>query len=103
MLNFEDVEDRDGERDFLSLPDVEAYRISRRRSPVMERMAIFQNRSYAYRGPHLSVVHTFETAGRPSTGPLRTSHLQTSLSRSSQSILVCLIILATKQKGLMTF
>lgn len=86
MLNFEDVEDRDGE--FYPRSRLFSFVTVCRRSFVVERMAVLQDRSHSHRRPHLCPLHPPQAARRSPASPLRARHMQASLPRRAQSLLV---------------
>ena len=88
MLNFEDVEERDGLLSVL-VHDKALTLVTLRRSSLLECVAIVPHRGHQNRGPNIGSLYTSQSPRRPSSSPLRTRCMQTALSRNSQPLLVC--------------
>lgn len=88
MLNFEDVEERDG-LFFVLVHDKALTLVTLRRSSLLECVAIVPHRGHQNRGPNIGSLYTSQSPRRPSSSPLRTRCMQTALSRDSQPLLVC--------------
>ena len=87
MMNFEDVEERDGEPMSRLARDI--FRLSFcRRAFVLERLALIQDRGDQDCRAHFCSLHAFETARRSASCALRARNVQATLSRRSQSVLV---------------
>jgi hypothetical protein len=91
MLNFEDVEDRDGE---LSIQEISIIPVRPRTSlgriaSVLECMAVITYRGYSDSGSHIGPLYTSQAKRRSTTSSLRARDLQTTVPRYSQSLLVC--------------
>lgn len=86
MLNFEDVEERDGR---LSCCTVRRMLDDfRRRASFLERLAVLQNRGDANGRPYISSLYPLDLEGRPAACLIRTCDVQTPMSCGSQSLLV---------------
>jgi hypothetical protein len=89
MLNFEDVEERDGKHCYLARKRIDKrYDFTRRCPAFMECLAVVAHRGNEDGRPHIRSLHASEVTRGFTASTLRAGRLQTALPRHPQSLLV---------------